>query len=72
MAEDTTILGFTQVNLFIGSSQPDTDLMVVLHDVDEAGNTTYLQRDFVRASLRAIDPAASTDEEQLRRFDRGA
>ena len=69
VADDTTILGFTQATLYVGSSQPDTDIMVVLHDIDEAGNTTYLQRDFVRTSLRALDPATSTSEEQLRSFD---
>ena len=44
--------------------------MVVLHDIDANGNTLYLQRDFLRASLRAIDAAGSTAEETLRSFNK--
>lgn len=34
--------------------------MVAMHDVSPAGDTLYLQRGFLRASMRAIDPARST------------
>jgi predicted acyl esterase len=68
MTEDTTILGFSQLTFYMSSEQKDTDVMVVLHDIDENGNTLYLTRDFLRASLRAIDPGRSTPEEQVRAF----
>lgn len=68
MTEDTTILGFSQLTFYMSSQQKDTDVMVVLHDIDESGNTLYLQRDFLRASMRALDTARSTPEETLRAF----
>ena len=68
MTEDTTLLGFSQLTFYMSSEQKDTDVMVVLHDIDESGDTLYLTRDFLRASLRAIDPAKSSPEEQVRSF----
>ena len=68
MAEDTTIMGFSQFTFYMSSEQKDTDVMVVLHDIDESGDTLYLTRDFLRASLRAIDPAKSSAEETMRSF----
>ena len=68
MSEDTTILGFSQLTFYMSSEQADTDVMVVLHDIDEDGNTLYLTRDFLRASFRAIDSSRSNEEETLRSF----
>lgn len=65
MENDMAIVGLPQLDIFLSSTQPDTDLMVVLHDVDEAGNTTFVQRGIVRASLREIDPAASSPDERV-------
>ena len=68
MTEDITILGFSQLTFYLSSEQKDTDVMVVLHDVDENGDTLYLTRDFLRASLRAIDSTKSNEEETVRSF----
>ena len=68
MAEDMTLLGFSQLTFYLSSERTDTDVMVVLHDIDEQGNTLYLTRDFLRASLRAIDPKRSNAEETVRAF----
>ena len=68
MAEDVTLLGFSQFTFYLSSEQTDTDVMVVLHDIDEQGNTLYLTRDFLRASMRAIDPKRSNAEETVRAF----
>jgi len=68
MADDTTLLGFSQLTFYMSSEQKDTDVMVVLHDIDENGDTLYLTRDFLRASMRAADPARSNAEETVRAF----
>jgi putative CocE/NonD family hydrolase len=70
MTEDTTILGYPQLTFYLSSEQKDTDIMVTLHDIDENGDSLYLQRDFLRASLRAIDPARSTEDEVYRTFNK--
>jgi putative CocE/NonD family hydrolase len=70
MADDTTILGFSQFTFYMSSEQKDTDVMVVLHDIDENGNTLYLTRDFLRASLRGIDQKRSNAEETVRAFNK--
>ena len=71
MTEDTTILGYSQFTFYLSSDQQtDTDVMVTLHDVDEHGNILYLQQDFLRASLRAIDTKSSYPDEQLRSFNK--
>lgn len=66
---DTALLGYTQLRLFFSSTETNTDIMVVLHDVDEKGNVTFLQRDYLRASLRKLDAQLSSAEEQRRAFD---
>lgn len=70
MTEDTTVLGYSQFTFYLSSEQKDTDIMITLHDIDEQGNAMYLQRDFLRASLRAIDSGGSFPDETLRSFDR--
>jgi putative CocE/NonD family hydrolase len=59
MDDDMMVLGTPIVSVFMSSQQTDTDIMVVLHDIDPEGNTLYLQRGFLRASHRSIDPARS-------------
>jgi putative CocE/NonD family hydrolase len=70
MAEDTTILGLPEVTFFAASEQKDTDFMVTLHDVDPDGNTLFLQRAVLRASLRGVDTARSTADQIIHRFDK--
>ena len=70
MTEDTAILGLPQVTFHASSEQKDTDFMVTLHDVDAAGNTLFLQRAVLRASLRAVDTARSTADQIIQRFDK--
>lgn len=65
---DLALLGFTQLQLFFSSSEKNTDLMFVLHDIDPKGNVTFIQRDYLRAALREIDPARSDTEELRRSF----
>lgn len=60
MTEDTAILGSPVVTLYVSSQQKDTDFMVALHDVYPDGKVMYLQRGFLRASHRALDPKEST------------
>lgn len=70
MLEDTAILGLPQVTFYASSEQKDTDVMVTLHDVDPAGNTLFLQRAVLRASLRAVDTARSSADGIIHRFDK--
>jgi putative CocE/NonD family hydrolase len=58
-AEDTLVLGRTVLTLYASSTATDTDFQVVLSLVDPAGATTWVQRGFLRASHRAIDPSRS-------------
>jgi uncharacterized protein len=60
--QDLTILGRVQVRLYAASENSDTDFAVDLHDVYPNGDIQYLQRGFLRASLRAIDQEASTPD----------
>ncbi len=62
-AEDTVILGAPLLTLHMSAERADTDLMVALHDVSPEGQVLYLQRGFLRASHRAIDPANSQPHE---------
>ena len=60
MPDDLGILGAPQVVFQVTSEQTDTDFMVALHDISPGGDTLFLQRGYLRASMRAIDPARST------------
>ena len=70
MTSDMTVLGMPRLNFFFSSEQSDTDFMVTLKDIDPEGNTLFLQRAFLRASLRAVDRAQSTPDEVIQSFDR--
>ena len=59
--EDVPVLGSARLVLHASAEAGDTDFMVVLHDVGPDGETLYLQRAFLRASHRAIDPAMSSE-----------
>ncbi len=60
-AEDLPVLGSARLVLHVSAEAEDTDFMVVLHDIGPDGETLYLQRAFLRASHRAIDPALSSE-----------
>jgi putative CocE/NonD family hydrolase len=68
MTSDITLLGLPQLKFFVSSEQNDTDFMITLKDVDKEGNTLFLQRAFLRASLRAVDMAKSTPDEVIQSF----
>ncbi len=55
MAEDTALLGAPTLTFYFSSEQTDTDFMFTLKDIDAAGDVLFLQRNFLRASLRALD-----------------
>jgi len=70
LTEDLTLLGSAQLTFYVSSEQPDTDFMVVLHDVGPGGETTFVQRSFLRASHRAIDLARSSAHRVVHPHDR--
>lgn len=67
---DVTIVGSPQLILFVSTDQRDTDFMVALHDVGPDGSILFLQRDYLRASMRHIDPARSYPDDRYFTFDR--
>lgn len=72
LSKDMTILGAIQVHLFVSSDNTDTDFVVSLHDIYPNGNVQYLQRRFLRASMRETDVAKSTPQFVYRDFDKPA
>jgi putative CocE/NonD family hydrolase len=66
---DTVIIGAPALTLFLGSEQPDTDLMVALHDVGPEGEVLYLQKGFLRASHRTLDAGRSQQHQPIHRHD---
>lgn len=70
LTKDLTILGAIQVHLFASSDNTDTDFVVSLHDVYPNGDVEYLQRRFLRASMRETDNAKSTPQFIYRDFDK--
>jgi predicted acyl esterase len=70
MDSDMVLLGAPQLMLFFSSDQTDTDFMFTLKDVDPLGNTLFLQRSVLRASMRAIDEELSTPDEIIQSFSK--
>lgn len=68
MASDTVLLGSPQLTIYVSSDQTDTDFMFTLKDVDPAGNTLFLQRSVLRASLRHVDKVSSKADEIVQSF----
>jgi putative CocE/NonD family hydrolase len=60
MKEDLALLGTPILTFHFSSQQRDTDFLFTLKDIDPSGNTLFLQRAYLRASLRAIDPRRTT------------
>jgi putative CocE/NonD family hydrolase len=70
LPQDLTILGSTQVLLFVSSENVDTDFVVTLHDIYPNGDVQYLQRGVLRASMRQVDEARSTPGHVYHPFDK--
>lgn len=61
LAADVVMAGSGSVDLWLDSTADDTDLEVVLSEVRPDGQEVYVQSGWLRASHRALDPAASTE-----------
>jgi putative CocE/NonD family hydrolase len=72
MADDLGIVGSPQLAFWVTSDRDDTDFMVALHDVSPEGDTLYLQRGFLRASMRTIDQTRSAPHHLFLPFSRVA
>ncbi|WP_320670075.1 CocE/NonD family hydrolase [Patulibacter defluvii] len=60
LPQELTVAGPASVDLWVSSAATDTDLQVTLTEVRPDGQEAYLQRGWLRASARAIDPARSS------------
>lgn len=58
---DTAALGSASLDLWLSSTAPDTDLEVTLTELRADGREQYVQKGWLRASHRALDPARSTE-----------
>lgn len=65
LANDTVMVGSGSANLWIKSSEKDTDLQVTLTEVRPDGKETYVQSGWLRASKRKLDTKRSTDLQPL-------
>jgi len=65
LADTTTMVGSGSVDLWLRSSAPDTDLQVTLTEVRPDGKETYVQSGWMRASVRKLDDARSTELQPL-------
>ena len=61
MAADTVVVGSGSADLWIRSDAADTDLEVTISEVRPDGQEVYVQSGWLRASMRALDEAASTE-----------
>jgi putative CocE/NonD family hydrolase len=68
--DDVTLLGAVQVSFYVSSEGTDADFVVALHDVYPNGDTQYLQRGFLRASMRRVDESRSASDYLWRPFDK--
>jgi len=65
LTEDTTMVGSGSADLWIKSSEEETDLQVTLTEVRPDGKETYIQSGWLRASKRALDEDRSTELQPL-------
>jgi predicted acyl esterase len=61
LTDDTTMIGSGSADLWIRSSEADTDLQVTLTEVRPDGKETYVQSGWLRASKRALDEELATE-----------
>ena len=69
---DFTILGSVQLGFYAACQNPDTDFEFVLQDVYPNGDVQFLQRGFLRASLRGIARSRSTPDHLVHAYRRAA
>lgn len=60
MSEDVVVAGPASLDLWLSSTATDTDLQATVTEVRPDGQETYVQRGWLRASHRKLDPARST------------
>jgi hypothetical protein len=60
MAKDMVLAGPASLNLWLASTATDTDLQATITEVRPDGQETYVQRGWLRASHRKLDPRLST------------
>jgi uncharacterized protein len=65
---ETLLLGPTVVRLYLASTHEDTSFLAVLNEVDPSGARRYLQRGYLKASMRELDPQASRQGSPVYRF----
>ncbi|WP_161966193.1 CocE/NonD family hydrolase [Steroidobacter cummioxidans] len=73
MSEDLALLGTPILTFHFSSDRSETDFLFTLKDIDSGGNTLFLQRAYLRASLRAIDPNRTTSDyiaHSFRRYEK--
>jgi putative CocE/NonD family hydrolase len=68
MTEDTVVLGAPELTLYLSCESSDSDLMFTLKDIDPVGNTLFLQRSVLRASMRLVDEAETMPQEIIQAF----
>ncbi|HUF97843.1 MAG TPA: CocE/NonD family hydrolase [Ilumatobacter sp.] len=57
----TTVVGTGSVDLWVTSNLGDTDLEATISEIRPDGSEVYVQSGWLRASMRTLDEAASTD-----------
>ncbi|MBF6253338.1 CocE/NonD family hydrolase [Nocardia farcinica] len=67
-----SFLGAGSVDLWLSSTAPDTDVQVTLSEVRPDGKEMFVQRGWLRASERRLDPALSTELRPWGDFGPGA
>jgi uncharacterized protein len=60
LREDTEFLGPGSANLWLKSTAADTDIQITLSEIRPDGQEMYVQRGWLRASHRKLDPVRST------------
>jgi putative CocE/NonD family hydrolase len=71
-AREVVLLGPTTVRLHVASTAEDTSLLVVLNEIDASGRRKYLQRGYLKGSMRETDPHASSPHAPRFPFRRSA
>jgi predicted acyl esterase len=61
LQEQLTLLGSASADLWIASTEPDTDIEITLTEVRPDGQERYVQNGWLRASHRRLDEKRSTE-----------